>query len=527
MSNGTSVPSWTSAPTVSAANMTSFPTLNQSTTGNAALATAIAGGVANDIPYQTAAGVTSFVAAPGANVVLVGNSGAPVWASAPTFSAANLTSFPTLNQSTTGNATTATTSTNLAGGAAGEVAFQTAVGTTGFTAVGTTGQVLSSNGAGTPTWIAAPATGVTSVALSDGSTAPIYTISGSPVTGSGTLTFTLATETANKVFAGPTTGTAAQPTFRAIVAADIPTLNQNTTGTAANVTGTVLVANGGTGDTSFTAYAPILGGTTSTGVLQQSTTGMGTSGYVLTSTGSSSVPTWQVVASASPATYTRTAGTGDNTTVLFTTPTYVMGNSSLLVYNEGVLMTITGDYTETSITSMTFNTAPVTGATLSFIVASSAALGGIAGGAAGEIVFQTGSGATSTTAAGTSGQLLQSAGTGTPTWVSQVRTINAQSGTTYTFVLADGSQAGGWPLVTFGSGSATTVTVPTNSSVAFPVGCQIECSQVGAGKVTFAGAGGVTINSYGTNKSIAGEYVGVTLMQTAANTWLLEGNLIA
>jgi len=42
-------------------------------------------------------------------------------------------------------------------------------------------------------------------------------------------------------------------TFRAVVAADIPTLNQNTTGTAGNVTGTVAIANGGTGQTTATA----------------------------------------------------------------------------------------------------------------------------------------------------------------------------------------------------------------------------------------------------------------------------------
>lgn len=63
---------------------------------------------------------------------------------------------------------------------------------------------------------------VTSVGLADGSTAPIYSISGSPVTAAGTLTFTLATQAANLVFAGPTTGAAAQPTFRALVAADVP-----------------------------------------------------------------------------------------------------------------------------------------------------------------------------------------------------------------------------------------------------------------------------------------------------------------
>lgn len=63
---------------------------------------------------------------------------------------------------------------------------------------------------------------VTSVALADGSTTPIYSISGSPVTTTGTLTETLVTQAANTVFAGPTTGSAAQPTFRALVAADIP-----------------------------------------------------------------------------------------------------------------------------------------------------------------------------------------------------------------------------------------------------------------------------------------------------------------
>lgn len=57
-----------------------------------------------------------------------------------------------------------------------------------------------------------------------------------------------ASKTANFVLAAPN-GSAGVPTFRAIVAADIPTLNQNTTGTAANVTGTVAIANGGTGAT--------------------------------------------------------------------------------------------------------------------------------------------------------------------------------------------------------------------------------------------------------------------------------------
>lgn len=107
--------------------------------------------------------------------------------------------------------------------------------------------VVSASGGGTAnflradgTWQAPSGSGtVSSVALADGSSIPIYTITGSPVTGAGTLTFTLSTETANTIFSGPTTGAAAQPTFRSLVANDIPgTLNGTTfTGAAYTIDG--------------------------------------------------------------------------------------------------------------------------------------------------------------------------------------------------------------------------------------------------------------------------------------------------
>jgi hypothetical protein len=50
-------------------------------------------------------------------------------------------------------------------------------------------------------------------------------VSGNPITAAGTITLSLATQTANTVFAGPATGPAAAPTFRALVAADIPDLS--------------------------------------------------------------------------------------------------------------------------------------------------------------------------------------------------------------------------------------------------------------------------------------------------------------
>lgn len=65
---------------------------------------------------------------------------------------------------------------------------------------------------------------VTSVALADGSTTALYSISGSPVSVTGTLTFSLKTQTANLVLAGPSSGSAAQPGFRSLVLNDLPAI---------------------------------------------------------------------------------------------------------------------------------------------------------------------------------------------------------------------------------------------------------------------------------------------------------------
>lgn len=79
-----------------------------------------------------------------------------------------------------------------------------------------TGAFLKDDG----TWAAAGGTGtVTSVGLS---LPAMFSVSGSPVTTSGTLTAALATQNANRIFSGPVTGSAAAPAFRALVIADIP-----------------------------------------------------------------------------------------------------------------------------------------------------------------------------------------------------------------------------------------------------------------------------------------------------------------
>ena len=99
--------------------------------------------------------------------------------------------------------------------------------------------------------------------------------------------------------------------------------------------------------------------------------------------------------------------------------------------------------------------------------------------------------------------------------------INAQTGTTYTTVLADQSK-----LVTLTNGSAITLTIPANSSVAYPVGTKIDFAQLGAGQVTFAGAGGVTVNATPTLK-LRAQYSAASCVKTATDTWLLVGDLEA
>lgn len=84
---------------------------------------------------------------------------------------------------------------------------------------------------------------VTSVALS---LPNIFTVSGSPVTTNGTLAASLANQSANLLFAGPSSGAAAAPSFRALVVEDIPELS-----TSKLTSGTLSVARGGTGQSTL------------------------------------------------------------------------------------------------------------------------------------------------------------------------------------------------------------------------------------------------------------------------------------
>jgi hypothetical protein len=126
-------------------------------------------------------------------------------------------------------------------------------GTTSFDgSQGTAGQVLTSAGTGaTPTWTT-PTTGTvtsvtgTSPVASSGGATPAISLEANY----GDTQNPYASKTANYVLAAPN-GSAGVPTFRAVVAADIPTLNQNTTGSAATLTTGRTIAI--TGDLAYTS----------------------------------------------------------------------------------------------------------------------------------------------------------------------------------------------------------------------------------------------------------------------------------
>lgn len=101
--------------------------------------------------------------------------------------------------------------------------------------------------------------------------------------------------------------------------------------------------------------------------------------------------------------------------------------------------------------------------------------------------------------------------------------INAQTGTTYTTVLADNGK-----LVTLTNAAAIAVTIPPNSSVAYPVGAQINMAQLGAGQVTVSGGSGVTLVSTGATAAspkARAQYSTLTAVQTSTDNWLIMGDI--
>lgn len=93
------------------------------------------------------------------------------------------------------------------------------------------------------------------------------------------------------------------------------------------------------------------------------------------------------------------------------------------------------------------------------------------------------------------------------------RSVNIST-VSYTLVLTDAEN-----LVAMNVATANNLTVPTNATVAFPVGTTVHIEQIGAGLTTIVAAGGVTLNVPGGVLTLGGQYGNARLIKRATNTW--------
>jgi hypothetical protein len=101
--------------------------------------------------------------------------------------------------------------------------------------------------------------------------------------------------------------------------------------------------------------------------------------------------------------------------------------------------------------------------------------------------------------------------------------INAQTGTTYTFVLGDAGD-----IVTSNNAGTVVMTIPPNSSVAYPIGASITVISIGAGLTNFAVGAGVTINSTGAVPAapvLRIAHSSATAIKIATDTWQVVGDI--
>lgn len=250
---------------------------------------------------------------------------------------------PTLNQNTTGTAANVTGTVAVANGGTG-TATPALVAGTNVTITGTwpNQTINSSSGSGTVTSVAASVPAFLSIAGSpittSGTLAITYSGTALPIANGGTgqttaaaaITALAGTQTSGYYLRSNGTNTA----LAAIVATDVPTLNQNTTGTASNVTGTVAIANGGTGQTTASAAFNALSPVTSTGDLiigngtnSATRLAIGANGYVLTSDGTTA--SWSAAGSGSGTVTSITAGTGLTGGTITTTGTIALATTAV------------------------------------------------------------------------------------------------------------------------------------------------------------------------------------------------------
>lgn len=256
----------------------------------------------------------------------------------------------------------------------------------------------------------------------------------------------------------------------------------------------------------------------------------------------------------STSSYNRTSFTATASQTTFTV-SYTAG--FIQVYLNGVLLN-GADYTATNGTSVVLAVGANAGDIVETVAYNSVPIGtattstNISGGVAGEVPYQTGIGATGFTAVGTSGQVLVSGGSGSPTWTSSPTFTAPVLGTpasgTLSSTTVDGTNGVGYINIPVNSQSAAytavlsdagkiifhpstdanvrTFTIPANSSVAYPVGTTLTFINMTSNVVTIAiTTDTMYLSSAGTtgSRSLA-QYGSATAVKMTSTTWLISGS---
>jgi len=244
-------------------------------------------------------------------------------------------------------------------------------------------------------------------------------------------------------------------------------------------------------------------------------TGGGTSGSV-TLTLDATVPVGYTTTATAAGTTTLTAasthmqyftGTTTQTIVLPVTSTLVLGEAFIIHNNSTGALTVQSSGLNTVVTIPAGNTYMVTCILTSGTTAASW-----------DADF---TGTSATTGSGST--VLDTSPTITDPKLNL--SINAQTGTTYTFVLTDNGK-----LITASNASAQTYSIPTNASVAFPIGTQINLIQIGAGQVTVSATTPGTTTVLSNAATAAGpkcrnQYASLTAIKVATDAWYVIGDI--
>jgi hypothetical protein len=252
-----------------------------------------------------------------------------------------------------------------------------------------------------------------------------------------------------------------------------------------------------------------------TSVLSSTTLGSGVTGSSLTSVGTITSGTWTGTAIA-------IANGGTGATTAMTAATALLPNQAS---NSGKYLTTDGSGT-LSWGTVSGYSAPTLGSTS---IASGATVTTLAGLTLTTATLTTPTlslSATSNTGAGrisfdsTADKLYIGDGTTAIEFAGSTVITNAQVAS-YTTVLGDKDK-----LVEISNASANTLTIPTNASVAYPIGTVINVLQTSTGQTTITAAGGVTINA-SPGLKLRAQWSGASIIKRAENTWVAMGDLTA